>query len=268
MNSPTTVIQIVAAAVIIMLGLSGCTPSVTREQRAWLDEGRAAYERKDYTRAIRPLDRFLAEAPPGPDTPEALYLRGMARAQTGQRKDAYSDLHRSALLAAKNTELAWRTYVVLGTLYFEDEKWSAAAQSFRAALERMPEPPAPPRDHVLFRLGLCHERQGQWSAALRFYENLTRAFSSGPYVDAARRRLELRADYYAVQVGAYRTRSNADNLTADLGRKGLSAFVRQEIKNRTPMYIVLVGRFAGYDEARAQLEMIKSNFVPEAVLWP
>ena len=268
MNTRLRKLLIEIVPVYGVLCLAGCTQGVTREQRAWLDEGRGAYERQDYVRAIPSLDRFLSEAPPGSDTPEALYLRGMCRAQTGRRPDAYSDLHRAALLASKNTELAWRTYLVLGTLYFEDEKWDPAAQSYRAALERMPEPPAPPRDHVLFRLGLCHERLGQWSFALRFYGDLARQFGSGPYAEGAQRRLELRTDHFAIQAGAFRTRANAENLVADLGRKGLHAAIHEESRNRTPIYIVLIGSYASYDEARSHLEMIKRNFVPQAVMWP
>lgn len=231
----------------------------------WLSQGQAFYERNDYGRAIDQCNRFLSEVTEGPELAQALYIRGLSNAQAGHRPQAYADLRRCAATPTES-DLAWRAYVVLGTLHFEDEQWSLAAESFRAAADRMTA--VPPKDHVLYRLGLCCERLGQWPAALGSYGELTRSFTAGTYAPAARRRLELRANHFAVQCGAFRQKSNAENLRADLSGKGLDAYVLEETRGRTAMYIVLVGRYASYDDARAQLALIKEQFAPDALLWP
>jgi len=248
-----------------MLLLGGCAARLTEQQRMWLARGQECYERDDYGRAIDQCNHFLSEVSEGPEVAQALYIRGLSNAQAGHRAQAYADLRRCAATPT-DTDLAWRAYVVLGTLHLEDEQWSLAAESLRAAADRMPA--QPPKDAVLFRLGLCHERLGQWQAALRFYDELARTFTSGTFVKAAQRRLGLRADHFAVQCGAFRQKSNAENLRADLERKGLEAYIYEEVRGRTAMYMVLAGRYASYDDARGQLATIKEHFVSDALLWP
>jgi tetratricopeptide (TPR) repeat protein len=260
---PSIVSLLVVAVLSVVLG--GCAGHLTKQQQMWLAQGQACYERNDYTRAIQHLTRFLSEVNEGPEVPQALYIRGMSNAQAGHRQQAYTDLRRCAALQS-DSDVAWRTYFVLGTLHFEDQQWSLAAESLRAATERMAA--EPPQDLALFRLALCHERTGRWPAALRVHAELVRTFNSGTFVTAARRRLALGADHFAVQCGAFRQKSNAVNLVAELGRKALDARIFEETRGRTAMYVVLVGRYAGYDDARAQLAMIKEHFVSDAVLWP
>ncbi len=249
----------------LLLLLTGCANRLTEQQQMWLARGQERYERKDYVRAIDPLNRFLSEVNEGPEFAQALYIRGMSNAQAGRRPQAYSDLRRCATTPTE-TDITWRAYIVLGTLHFEDEQWSQAAQSLQAAARRMPADP--PKDFVLFRIGLCQERIGQWGATSRFYAEITRTFTSGPYVKAAQRRLQLNANHFAVQCGAFRERVNAENLQTDLNRKGLDAYIREETRGRTAMYIVLAGRYADYDDARGQLALVKKHFVSDALLWP
>ncbi len=245
--------------------LGGCANGMTEQQRIWLSQGQDYYEREDYGRAIQQLDHFLREVSEGPEVARALYLRGMSNAQAGQRPQAYADLRRCAAVQT-DTDVAWRAYFMLGTLHFDDEQWSLAAESFRAAAERMAA--EPPKDCALYRLGLSHERMGRWQAALGVYADLVRTFTSGAYAPAARRRLELRADHFAVQCGAFRQRSNAESFQTELSSKALDAYIQKETRRRTAMYVVLVGRYAGYDDARAQLAMIKEHFAVDALLWP
>jgi tetratricopeptide (TPR) repeat protein len=249
----------------LLCTLGGCANQLTKQQQMWLAQGQECYERNDYAGAIQQLNYFLREVSEGPEVAQALYVRGMSNAQAGHRQQAYEDLRRCVTVPSR-ADIAWRTYFVLGTLHFEDEQWSLAAESLRAAADRMAA--EPPKDLALFRLGLCRERMGQWQAALNAYTELVRTFGSGVYVAAAQRRLELRADHFAIQCGAFRERANAETLRADLNGKALDAYIQEEFRGRTAMYIVLVGRYASYDDARAQLAMIKQQFVPDALLWP
>jgi tetratricopeptide (TPR) repeat protein len=248
-----------------MLVLSGCVSGLTQQQRMWLANGQEYYEREDYARAIDQLSRFLDEVREGPEVAQALYVRGVSNAQAGQRAPAYADLRRCVATPA-DTDAIWRAYIVLGTLHFEDGQWREAAGNLRAATERMPA--KPPKDAVLYRLGLCHERMGQWPTAAKCYAEITKTLAGGSYGAAAYRRVQLDADHFAVQCGAFRDQGNAETLRGNLEGKGLSAYIRAEVRGRTPMYIVLVGRYGDYDEALRQLAMIQQQFVPDAILWP
>jgi tetratricopeptide (TPR) repeat protein len=249
----------------LLVALSGCANRLNQQQRLWLSRGQEAYEQKDYSRAIDQLSRFLNQVHDKPEVAQALYVRGMSRAQLGQREQAYADLRRCAATPSQ-TETSWRAYVVLGTLHFEDRQWERAAQNFEAALQRMPE--QPPKDAVLYRLGLCHERMGRWRAAQSAFREITRVFNTGSYADAAYRRVRLKADHYAVQCGAFREKSNAEAFRDSLAQKGLEAHILQEVRSRTPLYVVLVGKYGAYDEALSQLAMVREHFVPDAILWP
>jgi TolA-binding protein len=248
-----------------VLVLSGCASGLTEQQRMWLAQGQEYYEGEDYTRAIDQLSRFLDEVQDGPEVARALYLRGVSHARAGQRAQAYADLRR-CVATPTDADAVWRAYVVLGTLHFEDGQWREAAQNLRAAAERMPA--KPPKDAVLYRLALCHERLGEWQRASELYSEITRFYTGGQYAEAAHRRLQLNANYFAVQCGAFRDRGNAETRRAELEGKGLEAYIHQEIRGRTPMYIVLVGRYAAYEQALSQLAMIQREFVPDAILWP
>ena len=155
--------------------------------------------------------------------------------------------------------------MALGILYFEDEDWSAAAQLFAAATTRMPA--AAPMDAVLFRTGLCYERMGRWTAALGPYRRIAGQFSSGPYGANAERRLQLRADHFAVQCGVYSRSENADQMVARLQQSGLRTSISQEQRGGTLCYVVLEGHYGTYPEALQALARVR-GYVPEAVLWP
>ena len=246
-----------------MLVLTGCS-GLTEQQRAWLAEGRQAFEQQRYTRAVQQLSRFLDEVAGKPETTEALYVRAMSHAKSGQRAQAYNDLQRCVAMST-NPDVAWRAQVVLGTLSFEDERWDAAGQAYGAAAKTMP--PVPPMDAVLFRIGQCYERTGRWTEAQGSYRALVDHFPVGVNAAAARRRIQLNADHFAVQCGVFSRRENADRLRMDLKANGLEAYVRQEPRDQRTMYVVLVGRHASYGEARQQLATVRVH-VRDAVLWP
>lgn len=254
----------IALATGLALAVSGCAGQLTEQQRLWLARGQESYAREDYAHAIDWLTRFLAEVQEGPEVGQALYVRGLSNAQAGRRTQAYSDLRRCAALGS-NVDTGWRVHVVLGTLHFEDHQWDRAAEHWRAAAECMPA--APPKDTVLYRLGLCYERTGRWEAARQRYQEIADGFAGGQYADAARRRLLLKADHFAVQCGAFREEKNAENLRSSLRSKGLSPYIRRELRGRTPLHIVLIGRYETYEEAQRQLAAVR-ELVPDAILWP
>lgn len=255
-----------AVTAVLLATLSGCAGQLSQEQRMWLDRGRQCYEREDYGCAIDQLSRFLSQVDQGPEVAQALYIRGMSHAQAGLRPAAYADLRRCVALPGEQ-DVTWRSYIVLGTLHFEDQQWAEAARDLRAAVTRMPN--VSPKDAVLYKRGLCYERSGHWSEAQGCYRDIATGFPGGRYAAVARRRLQLNADHFAIQCGAFRERDNAETLSRSLGREGLSAYVRRELRGRTALYVVLVGRYATYDDALRQLAMVRQfEIAKDAVLWP
>ncbi|TWT44637.1 Outer membrane protein assembly factor BamD [Phycisphaerae bacterium RAS1] len=246
-----------------LLVSTGCS-AYTAEQKRWLLDGENAYVEGRYDQSIANLSSFLGQVKDKPETGRAYYVRGLAQARREQRAAARSDFQ-SAVAASSDAEVNWRAQVMLGTMSFEDEQWAAAAQFLSQAADTMPT--FPPQDAVLYRLGLCWERLGRWAEAIEPYQRLVANFPASRYSDHARRHIELRPTYFAVQCGVYAEQRNADAMVAELKTKGLSAYVCSEPRRGRPAYVVLVGRHAGYSDARRELARVMGH-VPGAVLWP
>jgi len=243
---------------------TGCTTGLTAQQRQWLTEGHAAYERKQYRVAVERLTRFLTQVEGKPEVASALYIRGQSYALTGLRRQAYSDLQ-AAVQSGGDADVVWRAQVVLGTLYFEDGRWDAAAANLRAALARMPT--GPPMDKLLWRLGLSLERSGRWEEAREAFAQIPRRVPGSQLVGGAERRLQLNAEHFAVQCGVFVERGNAEALRSSLAKSGFPASVRREPRPEGSRYVVLVGKYTAYEEAVRQLGAVRRQ-VPQAVLWP
>ena len=253
--------QLTIVVVLAGLGLTGCQ-GLNDQQRAWLTHGEQAYAEGRYPVAISELTRFVNAVPDRPETHRALYVRGLAHVRSQQRLDARKpDLSRCAETST-DTDIRWRAYAVLGTIDYEDRQWASAARAYAAAAEIAPR--VSPTDVILFRLGVLPgaeramgERFGAISADCGGFRH-----QRWPRA-AAQRRLQIKADYFAVQCGVFSSEDNAARVVSDLQRDGLSAYVRDEPRGGVRMKIVLVGHFERYEEALQELSRVK-GYVPEA----
>lgn len=248
---------------------AGCAQRISESQQRFLDEGRAAYDKEQYNQAVERLTVFLSQVREGPEVAQALYLRGASQARAGRRAEALSDLNAAVGRPDADADTQWRAYVVIGTIYFEDGRWEPARQAYSAAAARMTS--EPPKQLVLFRMGVCYERVGRWADARRTFADLVAQFpKTGPtpnVSEAAERRVELGADCFAVQCGAFSQEQNAQNKATELGRRGFAPYIRKEPRGSGTVYVVLVGRFSDYNDAMRQLASVR-QFVADAVLWP
>lgn len=247
----------------VVMGCAGCT-GLTREQQDLLWKGEDAYRRKQYMTAIVHLDKFLGQVEGKPEVGKASYLRGLCHARTQQRAQAYADLRRAVGIEG-DSEILWRAYVTLGSLQFDDGDWSGAVESLSAGRSRMPS--APPRDVVLYRIGLCQERLGRWDESRTTFAELVSAFPSSPQAAGARRRLELSPRYFSIQCGVFREQKNAEGQQLQLRRQNLPAVVRSEQRDGKSVFVVLSGEYASYEEAKRRLPEVQKA-APDAVLWP
>ena len=75
------------------------------------------------------------------------------------------------------------------------------------------------------------------------------------------------ARQFAVQAGVFNVKSNADRQVQQLRARNLPAMVQREVVQRQARYVVLVGPYPRYDDARRMLATVKQT-VPDAVMWP
>ncbi|MFN0135207.1 MAG: tetratricopeptide repeat protein [Phycisphaerae bacterium] len=245
--------------------LVGCESGLTRDQQEFLWNGEDAYARKQYATAITTLTEFLSMAPDRPEAAKAYYVRGLSYAQIAKRTEAFNDLRRVLEVPKADPDLMWRSYVTLGTLLYEDGEWDTAYNTLNAAARRMPN--MEPRDVVLFRMGVSLERLGRWAEAKAAFEELTRTFPNSNQAVAARRRIDLDATHFAVQVGVFQEQRNAEIHAANLRKQNLSPYLRRELRDNRPVFVVLLGKYGSYAEATRALGETRGK-VRDAVIWP
>ena len=255
--------QCLSAALVLAAACGGCS-RLTVEQQDWLRQGQEAYEAKQYSRAIEQMGRFLETELDQPETMKALYYKGLAEAYRGDRGTAMQDLRHATALALDPT-MTWRAHVALGSMYFEDRKWSEAADAFANAAAIMPQ--QTPKDVVLYKQGLARERSGRWAEATAPYEQIIAEFPDGNLARTARRRLDTQADHFAVQVGEFAVPSNADNLVFRLEQEGLRPRIYPELSGPKTVYVVTIGRYSSFEDADAATARALERF-PEAKVWP
>ncbi len=243
--------------------LVGCA-APGQEEFGLLLHGEQAFRAGHYERSVDRLSRYLTSAGGAAHADRARYVRGMAQARLQRRASAYNDLQWAAG-HADDTDVRWRSHAVLGIMHFEDSRWRTAARHLSAAAGLMPD--GPPKDALLYRWGLSLERSGDWAASRRPYQLVITNFADGPYAKLTRRRLELRADHFAVQCGVFSQSRNARSMANELRTNGLDTHVRTELRGGTTRYVVLVGRYETYDVAIAALARVR-GYVADAVLWP
>lgn len=263
MRSNRTFVRLAFALGLLAVSLTGCN-GLTPQQRQLFDSARSAYSQNQYREAIDSLSAFLQQVDKPPYAVEARYLRGQSYVQVGQRQRGYEDLQ-AAIQIAQNPKQAWQAHTVLGTLYFEDADWRAAAAQYEAGLPNMPN--APPTDRVLYRLGQCYERTGRWDLARQKFAELVRNFPTSALVEPAKRKLARNAQHFAIQCAVFHGQQNADNFALQLQRKNMDAYTYKELRSPTPVYVVLVGHYSTYEQAELQLGALRAE-IPDAVLWP
>lgn len=251
------------SVLIAPLFLSGCA-GLTEKQKAWIVDGERAFQRDQYDQSIRSLTDFLNEAKDQPEIDRALYVRGMAFARTGRRSQAYSDLRR-CVETGKDPQVKWRAALVLGALYFEDSDWRGAATSYGNAVNNMPG--APPKDLALYRLGQSNQRMGRWSAALDQFQQVISAFPRGEFGESARRVVDVKPSAFYIQSGVFGQQRNAENQAVTLQQAGFTTNIRSESRDARPIYVVLVGPFTSYAQARSEWGKVR-GYAPDSIIWP
>ncbi len=223
-----------------------------------------AYRKHDIDTAIKKSDEVIAQHAGVPETAEAYYVRALCRIDQGRARDAMADLQVCVQLS-KRPDLTARAYASLGGIQHDLGQLQAAAGSFQRALQKLPN--APPADQVLLRYGICLQRLGQWDDARTQFSTLLSRFPTSPYAEDARRRLNWKNAFFAIQCGAFVKQSQADALIQKLRSAFSESWVDPESRFGRPMYVVYAGKYGTLAEAEAGLRDAR-RVTPEAFIVP
>jgi tetratricopeptide (TPR) repeat protein len=214
-------------------------------------------------------DEYLARNPSGPDAAHALYLKGRALEEKGQRDPAspqkdFADAfawYTQALTRNPPPALEGLIHAGLGNVLYFQDRYAAAAQELAAAH------PTLERDNdkawALYRIGLCQQRQGQWDSADATFTAVGQCY---PNTEQARRAAEHQgARAFYVQVAAYKTPASADTTVTDLKKQGLPAQRFAETGGQN-LQLVRVGPYPSYDTAHQTKQRVQPRYQTATII--
>lgn len=231
--------------------LAGCVKDVGIRGKQQLAACYAAYDCGDDEGTLEKTGQFLDDNSPSVRDDEAHYLRGMAQSRRGKTAEA-----RTAFTeAAKSQRPTVRAHALLalGDLAVADGDPGLGATFYRRSLSEGTVSKTPAQ-HAYVRLGRILQRQGRWDQADIVFSRAMHYFAGTREGKWAATRIHGRA--WTVQAGAFANAANARAAMTPLAKAKLSARTEDVIRNGKRMYVVRVGRYASYDEAKQALASV------------
>ena len=253
------------AIVLILAAIeSGCTRTASKQGQAQLALAKKQYDSKDYTLAAHTLTDFLKREGKVQESAEAYYLRGMCYRYREPPKCelAEADFLQAVKKSGNGPVQGW-AYVALGHIYFEThlDKQEQAVAYYQSALKTLKD--EPPKDAVLYRLGVALQRMGQWEEADIYLSRCFDTFGSSSYAIYARRHFGART--WRIQFGALANMNRASSLVSELQGAGWEADWQPHRDNGRLLYIVRGGQYATYLAAQNDLKRARATY-PDALL--
>jgi len=225
--------------------MTGCDGTLSPQGRQLLLGGYETYKLGDDQATISRMDRFLQEHRRSRRADEAYYLRGLAKFRMKDRAGARSDLA-AALGRTRHRQLRAKAAVALGDIAYEDNDTPTAEKMYRKALENIDQG-AKPADHAHYRLGCVLQRQGRWKEADLHFDRVIYLFKESDLHRLADKR--ARCSAWTIQVAAFRDKTRAEALTAELRSRKLPAVTKHDLDEAGLLHIVGIGSYPTYKQA-------------------
>ena len=253
----------IVATLVIACVSTGCAelPASAKQQKL---DAEIAYRERNFSRAEATLDDFLTQYPNHVESADAYYLRALCHTEQSNKYRAVADIN-NCIRLSRDAELAAKAHAMAGALLFEQGKFNDAATHFAQALPHLSE--APPTDLGRYRYALSLQRLGEWQKARLEFAAVFQRYPGSDLAPHARLMYEWPNDYFAIQCGAFRDSTGADDLKKKLVGKGLRAAVERRSRAGESLYIVFVGRYPRYDQAEESLREVRRH-VPDALIKP
>lgn len=118
-------------------------------------------------------------------------------------------------------------------------------------------------DELYYFLGLSYLKEGNLLRASDIFEIIINEFEKSRFKDKAK--LGLADTYYSVQVGAFFSAANANNLQQELVNSGYSAFVEETNSSDRFSYKVKVGKFRMRSDAEVLQAKLSNEGYPAKI---
>jgi tetratricopeptide (TPR) repeat protein len=156
---------------------------------------------------------------------------------------------------------------------------SQAVKIFQSVVDNFPK--SKWADDALYRTYQYYYSIGSYKTAAQKFDKLKQAYPDSPYLtNETPRSIDREADAiekprptggseggtFAVQVGAFSTAENASKQKRFFHNAGYSVEVLNKVKRGRSYYLVWIGSFKGYDEARKLRNEMRGRFKIEPIV--
>ncbi len=150
--------------------------------------------------------------------------------------------------------------------YLEIAKINIARKNFVTALSNLEKtltryPETEYRDEIMFWQGICHISIDDIEQGEGILRELQRSFPKSVWSERAAnisQRKDAAQEYYAIQLGSYRNKGNAEKYAATLREKGLEVRVVEALIKGQRYYRVWTGRFLTLEQAKEHMLKLDS----------
>ncbi len=150
--------------------------------------------------------------------------------------------------------------------YLEIAKINIARKNFVTALANLDKtitryPETEYRDEIMFWQGICRISIDETEKGEGILEELQRSFPKSVWSERAAnitQKKDVAQEYYAIQLGSYRNKSNADKYAVTLRDKGLEVHIVEAFIKGQLYYRVWTGRFLTLEQAKEYMLKLDS----------
>lgn len=235
--------------VLLVLFSCGCaaphSPGRGSPQPGLLGQAQAAIARDDWDDAAVLAARLLRENPNDPWAIQARYLLGAYYLKEHELGAAEGEFQYVASHAT-SPRLARQAQIRTGDVALAATNYDRAAALFSQLLQSAER--HGDGAELTFRLGLVRQREGRWPDADALYDSVRTRYRDPVFAMRAAEQLAI-PHHFSLQIGAYRSRANAEGKRTDLAGRGHEASVHEYRRHGTPFYCVRVGSFATRQKA-------------------
>jgi len=209
----------------------------------------------DYTRAIAEADRCIGLSYSAAEKEELSYMKALALLKQKKYRDAWS-IFEAMRVSFPRGRRFFVAELGIGDTYYCEGDYKSAIDAYQKVIEH--DPLNRNLGVVYYKLGTCYNASGDRARARSCFAQVTElaplSFEARmiPVVEDVPAEASCGAakGYFSVQVGAFKTKKNAENLIAELSAKSYEGCYIEtpEVSGET-LYKVRIGKSATHKEA-------------------
>ncbi len=252
-------------SVFVLVFLISCagSPEPDQKEEQLIQQIEKSWTKADNERVFNLAQKYLKRYPNGRFASKA-WLRVGQIQFLFQNYDRALNAVQKGLAGSPDPEIKAPLYQLRGKIYSRKHNYEEARKAFRQTGRYLRDYPEGEKSisvaYLLYRIGYAWIRTGHFSKGKEIWEQVVERY---PDTEIARRlrnkKLPFFQRYFAIQMGAFLKRENAEELKSDLEEKGFNPYIERVRANGQMYYCVREGRFKQYRNARKKAQKLKHD---------